>query len=170
MERERFSEISATSMVTTPHCGACSLSVDLRTDEIPATGGHRFFAHATGVHRCKRSAARMDYADCTMLLLPVSSELRVQAWTAGHLLRILFLPYIMVKKPKYVEDNTMKKIFSLVMILCMICACSAAAVQNPDQHPLLIWNEDDALIFTFGSGRLSLRVRRAVHIQRQSHK
>ena len=49
-------------------------------------------------------------------------------------------------------------------------ACSAAAVQNPDQHPLLIWNEDDALIFTFGSGRLSLRVRRAVHIQRQSHK
>jgi len=34
---------SAISMVATPHCGACSLSIDLRPDEISATGGHRLF-------------------------------------------------------------------------------------------------------------------------------
>ena len=33
-------------MVVTPHCGDHFLSVDLRIDEISATGSHRFFAHA----------------------------------------------------------------------------------------------------------------------------
>ncbi len=33
-------------MVATPHCGARSLSIDLRTDEISSTGGHRFFAQS----------------------------------------------------------------------------------------------------------------------------
>ena len=32
-------------MVMAPHWGDHSLSVDLRIDEIPSTGGHRFFAH-----------------------------------------------------------------------------------------------------------------------------
>ena len=41
---ERVFRSPATSMVVTPHRGAHSLSVDLRTDEISATGGHRFFA------------------------------------------------------------------------------------------------------------------------------
>ena len=33
-------------MVATPHSGACSLSIDLRSDEISATGGHRLFAQS----------------------------------------------------------------------------------------------------------------------------
>ncbi len=37
--------LPATSMVMAPHWGDHSLSVDLRIDEIPSTGGHRFFAH-----------------------------------------------------------------------------------------------------------------------------
>ena len=35
---------SASSMVAAPHCGDGFLSLDLRTDEIFRTAGHRFFA------------------------------------------------------------------------------------------------------------------------------
>ena len=35
---------NAISMVATPHSGARSLSIDLRADETPATGGRRLFA------------------------------------------------------------------------------------------------------------------------------
>ena len=35
---------SATSMVATPHRGACSLSVDLTSDEISVTGSRQRFA------------------------------------------------------------------------------------------------------------------------------
>ena len=37
--------LSAISIVVAPHGGDNSFSIDLRTDEIPSTGGHRFFAH-----------------------------------------------------------------------------------------------------------------------------
>ena len=36
--------LTAISMVATPHWGACSLSIDLTSDEISATGGHQRFA------------------------------------------------------------------------------------------------------------------------------
>ena len=39
-------------MVVTPHCGAYSLSLDLRSDEISATGGHRFFAQIKDLDSC----------------------------------------------------------------------------------------------------------------------
>ena len=38
--------LTAISMVATPHWGACSLSVDLTSFEISATGGRKRFAHA----------------------------------------------------------------------------------------------------------------------------
>ena len=36
--------LTAISMVVTPHCGAHSLSIDLTSDEISATGGRQRFA------------------------------------------------------------------------------------------------------------------------------
>ena len=39
-------DFSATSMVVTPHCGDHSLSVDLTSDEISATGGRQRFARS----------------------------------------------------------------------------------------------------------------------------
>ena len=36
--------LTTISMVATPHWGACSLSIDLTSDEISATGGHQRFA------------------------------------------------------------------------------------------------------------------------------
>ena len=41
--RKVISVRPAISMVATPHCGACSLSIELTFDEIPATGSHRMF-------------------------------------------------------------------------------------------------------------------------------
>ena len=43
--------------------GRLLVSIDLRTDEIPATGGHRFFAHATTLYVIrypKRSFGRIS--------------------------------------------------------------------------------------------------------------
>ena len=36
--------LTAISMVATPHWGDCSLSIDLTSDDISATGGHQRFA------------------------------------------------------------------------------------------------------------------------------
>ena len=43
----------ANFIVATLHRRDCSLKFDLRTDEIPATGGHRFFAHFDSPGHCK---------------------------------------------------------------------------------------------------------------------
>ena len=52
LHRHRLAEMDGCSMAVVfrnlngcnPHCGAYSLSIDLRSDEISATGGHRIFA------------------------------------------------------------------------------------------------------------------------------
>ncbi len=43
----------ANFIVATLHRRDCSLKFDLRTDEIPTTGGHRFFAHFDSPGHCK---------------------------------------------------------------------------------------------------------------------
>ena len=40
-------------MVVTPHWGAHSLSLDLSSDKISATGSCQSFAHVTAVHFCE---------------------------------------------------------------------------------------------------------------------
>ena len=50
-------------MVATAHRAACSLSIDLSANEIPATGGHWRFAHATAVKGDKRSAVSFGNGD-----------------------------------------------------------------------------------------------------------
>ena len=55
--------LSAISKVTTAHRAACSLSIDLSANEIPATGGHWRFAHATAVKGDKRSAVSFGNGD-----------------------------------------------------------------------------------------------------------
>ena len=49
-------------MVATPHCGACSLSVDLTSAETPATGGRQRFVPKTALLRLGAPAENIALA------------------------------------------------------------------------------------------------------------
>ena len=44
-------QASATAIVATPHCGACSFAVDLSSDDISRTAGRQSFALAERTYR-----------------------------------------------------------------------------------------------------------------------
>ena len=64
----------ANFIVATLHRRDCSLKFDLRTDEIPATGGHRFFAHFDSPGHCKSMLPGFCFSAELLCTCPLATE------------------------------------------------------------------------------------------------